>query len=64
MSDLQPIDMLTTEIGSGEDHTFYIYVEQSPAKIKIAFSVTSENSKPVDFRVRFERIINAEIIPI
>jgi len=37
MSELVPADMLTVELI--DEQTFYIYVDQSPSKIKIAFSV-------------------------
>lgn len=39
MSDLQPGDMSTIELPAGEEMTFYIYVDQVPSKIKIAYSV-------------------------
>ena len=51
MSDLQPSDMLTCELQPGEEQTFYIYVDQAPSKIKIAYSITSEELTPIDFRV-------------
>ena len=53
MSDLFPEDMLIVEVPPGEDRTFYIYVDQAPAKIKIAFSVqaqrSGEDTTPIDF---------------
>ena len=40
MSDLLPEDMLTAELPpGGEEVKFYLYVDKSPAKVKLAFSV-------------------------
>lgn len=58
MSDLQPTDMLMIELQPGEEQTFYIYVDQAPSKIKVAFSAqydqagTGDEAIPVDFKVR------------
>jgi hypothetical protein len=57
MSDLSPQDMLSVVVPSGEEQTFYLYVDQAPAKIKVAFSVQSdersisEDQLPIDFRL-------------
>jgi hypothetical protein len=39
MYDLVPEDMLAVELAPGEEQTFYMYVDQSPSKIKVAFTV-------------------------
>ncbi len=43
--------MLTVELQPGSEQTFYLQVASAPAKIKIAYSVTSEDSTPIDFKV-------------
>jgi hypothetical protein len=62
MSDLMPSDMLTVELGPGDEQVFYLRVDTAPSKIKIAFSITSEDSSPVDFKVS-ERG-NLRVIPL
>ena len=44
MSDLVPEDMLAVELRPGEEQTFYMYVDQSPSKIKVAFSVQADRN--------------------
>lgn len=51
MSDMQPSDMLTVELMANDEATFYITVDQYPAKLKLAFSVTSTDATPIDLRV-------------
>ena len=62
MSDLVPEDMLAVELPPGEEQTFYMYVDQSPSKIKVAFSVQADRNvdqnadqslTPIDFKVYF-----------
>ena len=62
MSDLVPEDMLAVELPPGEEQTFYMYVDQSPSKIKVAFSVQADryvdqnaeqSLTPIDFNVYF-----------
>lgn len=57
MSDLQPSDMLTVELGANDEQTFYIKVDQFPTKLKVAFSVTSEDATPIDFKVRNKKMV-------
>lgn len=60
MSDLVPEDMLAVELPPGEEQTFYMYVDQSPSKIKLAFTVQADRNidqnadqslTPIDFKV-------------
>ena len=51
MSDLKPSDMLISELLPGDVQTFYIKADTVPSKIKIAYSITSEDSTPIDFKV-------------
>lgn len=60
MSDLVPEDMLAVELPPGEEQTFYMYVDQSPSKIKVAFTVQADRNvdqnadqslTPIDFKV-------------
>ena len=44
MNDLVPEDMLAVELPPGEEQTFYIYVDQSPSKIKVAFTVQADRN--------------------
>ena len=46
-----PSDMLTVELEPGSTQTFYIKVDSAPSKIKIAYSLTSEDASPIDFKV-------------
>jgi hypothetical protein len=55
MSDLQTSDLLTVELWPGEEQTFYIYVDSAPSKIKFAFSITSEETTPIDIKVSNEK---------
>lgn len=51
MSDLQPSDMLTVELHSNDEQTFYIQVDTYPSKLKIAYSITSVDATPIDMKV-------------
>ena len=44
MNDLVPEDMLAVELGPGKEQTFYMYVDQSPSKIKVAFTVQADRN--------------------
>ena len=44
MSDITPSDMWTSELPGNDEQTYYIYADTAPSKIKVAFSVTSENA--------------------
>ncbi len=66
MSDLVPEDMLAVELPPGEEQTFYMYVDQSPSKIKLAFTVQADRNidqnadqslTPIDFKVFYIRIV-------
>ena len=59
MSDLVPQDMMTVEIPPGEQQTFYLYVDKSPATVKLAFAVQADRGDSagsddiqIDFKVR------------
>jgi len=51
MSDMQPSDMLTVELMANDEATFYLTVDHYPAKLKLAFSITSTDATPIDMRV-------------
>jgi len=51
MHDITPSDMLTVEIGKGEQYSFYIKPVSYPSKLKIAFSITSTEEEPISFKV-------------
>lgn len=51
MSDLEPSDMLTVELMANDESTFYMKVDKHPAKLKVAFSLTSADASPIDIRV-------------
>lgn len=70
MSDLVPEDMLAVELPPGEEQTFYMYVDQSPSKIKVAFTVQADRNvdqnadqtlTPIDFKVS-GRVIKGVVV--
>ena len=62
MSDLLPEDMLTAELPpGGEEVKFYLYVDKSPAKVKLAFSVQADRSKKRQVVTEEELLINFKV---